>query len=157
MAPKVQGLNAIAGSLAHGHFNCLMRNILDGRRGCECDLSVVTECKCKASRILKHNGKYDMEELKKHDKPWFDLATAGIPWEMLSWEMEIDEPDAASIIAIALNKKNEAAMKTSHTEIMNCLGNLCNPSPDELNVPWEPVRDRMIELYGAAVDNPDFF
>ena len=48
-------------------------------------------------------------------------------------------------------------MKTSHTEIMNCLGALCNPRPGGHEVPWEPVRDRMIELYGPAVDHPDFF
>ena len=48
-------------------------------------------------------------------------------------------------------------MKTSHTEIMNMLAHLSNPKPGALDVPWEPVRDKMIELYGTAVDHPDFF
>ncbi len=50
-------------------------------------------------------------------------------------------------------------MKTSHTEIMDTLNALCTPSPDLLDgaVPYEAVRDRMIELYGSAVDHPDFF
>ena len=63
------------------------------------------------------------------------------------------------IIAIALNKKNDAAMKTGHTEIMNTLVSLCKPDPHaaDLKVPWEPVRDKMLDLYGSAVDHPDFF
>ena len=80
-----------------------------------------------------------------------------IPWEMLGWQMELEEPSAASIISVALNKKSEAAMKTSHTEIMNCLGDLCNPRPGNYEVPWVQIRDKMVELYGPAVDHPDFF
>jgi len=157
MAPRLQSLIAIAGSLSHSHFNCLCRNILDGRSGCECDGSVVTECQCKNKQILRKDGKYDLERIKARDKAWYDLIKAGIPWEMLTWRMEIEEPDAARIISIALNKKNEFAMKTSHTEIMNSLGEYCDPTPGALEVPWEPTRDKMIALYGSAVDHPDFF
>ena len=32
---------------------------------------------------------------------------------------------------------------------------LCKPSADG-SVPFEPVRDKLIDLYGAAVDHPDF-
>ena len=157
MAPKLKGLTALAGSLSHSHFNCSCRNILAGKKGCQCDLSVVTECKCKAKPILTTDGRYDMEKLKTHDKRWHDLIMTGLPWELLSWKMEVEEPKAAAVISIALNKHNEAAMKTSHTEIMNFLAGLCNPDPRTGTVPWEPVRDKMVELYGAAVDHPDFF
>ena len=69
--------------------------------------------------------------------------------------MDEEEPDAAQIISIALNKKNEVAMKTGHLEIMATLVRLCEPEPDG-SVPYEPVRDKLIDLYGAAVDHPDF-
>jgi len=50
-------------------------------------------------------------------------------------------------------------MKTSHTEIMNTLVGLCKPQPHDLDgkVPWEPVRDKMLELYESAVDHQDFY
>ena len=69
--------------------------------------------------------------------------------------MDIEEPDAAQVISIALNKKNEVAMKTGHLEIMSTLVSLCEPTPNG-SVPFEPVRDKLIDLYGAAVDHPDF-
>ena len=150
-------MDAFAGSLSHSHLNCVFRNIVDGRSGCECADPVVTGCKCKASPILNKDGKYDLEKLKKRDEACGTKCSVGLPFEMLRWEMDVEEPGAASIISIALNKKNEVAMKTSHTEIMNCLAGLCNPTPDTMEVKWEPVRDRMIELYGTAVDHPDFF
>ena len=71
--------------------------------------------------------------------------------------MDTEEPGAALIISIALNKKNEAAMQTGHTEVMKTLVGLCKPDPrNGLTVPFEPVRDKMIELYGSFVDHPDF-
>ena len=71
--------------------------------------------------------------------------------------MDVEEPEAALAISIALNKKNEASMKAAHTEIMTTLVSLCKPSPGSREVPLEPARERMVELYGAAVDHPDFY
>ena len=64
--------------------------------------------------------------------------------------MDIEQPDAALIISIALNKKNEVAMKTGHLEIMSALQSLCKPNPQG-EVPYEPVKEKMIDLYGAEV------
>ena len=86
------------------------------------------------------------------------ICQGGIAWEVLSYKMDLEEPEGAIVIAIALKKKNDASMRTSHTEIMNTLVGLCKPSPDAMDghVPFEPIRDKMIEYYGAAVDHPDF-
>ena len=71
--------------------------------------------------------------------------------------MDTEEPEAALVISISLNKKNEAAMTTGHTEIMHTLGALCKPDPHDLcTVLFEPVRDKMVELYGCQVDHHDF-
>ena len=80
------------------------------------------------------------------------------PWPRvgsLVLAMDVEEPDASQLLSIALNKKNEVAMKTGHLEIMATLVRLCEPEPDG-SVPYEPVRDKLIDLYGAAVDHPDF-
>ena len=75
------------------------------------------------------------------------FAKQGMLWECLSSQMDVEEPEAAMIISVALNKKNDASMKTSHTEIMNTLVGLCAPSPNDVEgkVPFEPVREHMIE------------
>ena len=53
--------------------------------------------------------------------------------------MDVEEPEAAMIISVSLYKKNEASMKTSHTEIMNTLVGLCAPSPNDVDgkVPFQ--------------------
>ena len=41
-------------------------------------------------------------------------------------------------------------------QIMNMLVGLCKPDPHG-KVPFEPVRDKMLELYESSVDHPDFY
>ena len=163
MAAKVANISATIGTLSHGHFNCTMRNQLVGKKGCECKFTVVEgtsksnrECKCLNKPILDKDGCYSMELIRAHDLDWATLIEKGIGWELLTHRMDIEEPEAALVISVALNKKNEAAMKTSHTEIMNTLVGLCKPDPHG-KVPFEPVRDKMLELYESSVDHPDFY
>ena len=99
---------------------------------------------------------FDLALVKAKDEDCAELCENGIPWELLSSDMDVEDPDAALIISIALNKKNETAMKTGHTEIMRTLVSLCKPSPGTCEVPFDPVRNRMLELYGPLVDHPDF-
>eukprot|EP00959_Pyramimonas_sp_CCMP1952_P324832 6799268-Pyramimonas_sp.AAC.1 len=46
-------------------------------------------------------------------------------------------------------------MKTGILEIMATLQGLCKPDPRGC-VPFEPVRDKLVDLYGAEAENPDF-
>ena len=46
-------------------------------------------------------------------------------------------------------------MKAGHLEIMATLVKLCKPDPEGA-VHFDAVRDKLIELYGSAVDHPDF-
>ena len=41
-----------------------------------------------------------------------EVVREGVECEVLSWKMEVEEPDAASVISTALNKFSEMAMKT---------------------------------------------
>ena len=167
MACAGEGITAaLAASLAHSHLNCTNRNILCGKRGCECpdpsesskQKSAVAEkqpCTCKNKPILDDLGNYSMDKLKAHDPEWAQSCHAGVEWEVLSWKMDVEEPEAALLISIALNKTNEASMKTSHTEIMATLVALCKPDPRGI-VQFDPVRDKLVELYGGAAEHPDY-
>ena len=61
------------------------------------------------------------------------------------------EPGACLTISNALNKKNEAAMKTGSGEILRYKIQLCNPAPQKTL--WDHVRDEVIRRYGAAGDD----
>ena len=51
-------------------------------------------------------------------------------------------------------------METGHTEVMQTLVSLCRPSPGSYPstvVEFEPIRSKMLDLYGASVGHPDFY
>ena len=153
------GEKAMYGSLSHSHLNCSFRNILGKKKGCECpetrDGGGTAKCVCKVSPLLDDQGNYDVEKVGAHDAEWGRQCEGGLEWEVLSWKMDEEEPEAALIISIALNKKNETAMKTGHLEILTTLVGLCKPDPQGC-VRFEPVRDKLIDLYGSEIDHPDF-
>ena len=43
MAVNISSIEALIGTLSHGHFNCTMRNMLGGKPGCERVSTVVEE------------------------------------------------------------------------------------------------------------------
>ena len=97
--------------------------------------------------MLDEHGCYSMDLVRAHDQDWCALCeNKGMLWECLSSQMDVEEPEAAMIISVSLNKTNEASMKTSHTEIMNTLVGLCAPSTNDVEgkVPLERVREQMI-------------
>ena len=159
MASDVDGMKAMIGSLSHSHWNCLSRNIYTGKLGCTCGRGNGEECQCVVRIFLDPDGCYSIELLRGCDAPWAELVEKGQHWEILEPAMDIEEPEAALAISIALNKRNEAAMRTGHTQIMKTLVGLCKPDPRGLDetVPFEPIRSKMVDYYGAAVDHPDFY
>ena len=46
-----------------------------------------------------------MIKLKKADQDWYNAIVIGTEWEILSSDMDKEEPHAAHVIALALNKK----------------------------------------------------
>ena len=50
-------------------------------------------------------------------------------------------------------RKNDAAMKIGHLEILAALTLLCKPDPLNGVVEYEPVRHQLIDMYGPAVDH----
>ena len=116
MAKCGAGITAVFGSLSHGHFNCGCRNILCGKSGCACPTRGDGDstrgggapdsnkpCNCRAAPILDAIGNYSMEKLNTHDPAWHELCLTGLKWEVLSWKMDVEEPDVALIISNALN------------------------------------------------------
>ena len=51
-------------------------------------------------QILDAAGKYSLSQLEKYDPAWFELCSHGIKWEILSWVMDVEEPEAALVISI---------------------------------------------------------
>ena len=57
--------------------------------------------------MLDNNGNYSLAKLQVHDEEWAQGCFRGLEWEVLSWKMDIAEPDAALTIRIALNRRTK--------------------------------------------------
>ena len=75
--------------------------------GCACTKTVTSldDCCCNAKSILDDTCRYSMAKLKKADKDWYNYIVGCLEWEILSQDMDKEEPTAAHTIALALNKK----------------------------------------------------
>ena len=103
--------------------------------------------------ILEEKGgklRYSMNKLKKADSDWYTAIVGGTEWEILSRDMDKEEPRAAHTIALSLNRKNSAALCSTHMEMMRTLKGLCKPDPRTMEVPWDRVKAQMIKTFGPA-------
>ena len=124
--------------LSHNTSNVTERNIFNGMPGCNCEPRTVSlaYCTCHAKPILEeHGGRlvYSMSKLREVDKDWHIGIVGGREWEVLSSDMDIEEPEAAGIIALALS--NRAGLVQGHLEMMMTLKSLCQPDPRTLEIP----------------------
>ena len=87
--------------------------------GCNCDPPAVSlaYCTCHAKPILEEQeGRlvYSMSKLREVDKDWHTAIVGGCEWEILSSDMDIEEPEAAGIIALALSNRAVLALSLIH-------------------------------------------
>ena len=73
--------------------------------------------------ILDSSGHYSLVMLRNVDPMFASADDGGLLWEVLSWKMEQEEPDACVIIQAALNSKG-ALFMISHE--MQAFARLCN-------------------------------
>ena len=89
--PVVTGLITY-GSLSHSHLHQCLRNI---RGGGVCSVLEVSEL-----------GKFSLAKLKTVDPAFGHAAETGLCWDILSYAIEVEEPDGCAIIQAAMNSKN---------------------------------------------------
>ena len=81
----------------------------------------------------------------------------GTEWEILSSDMDKEEPNAAHTIALALNDKNKMAFATAHLEIMRTPQSFCKPEPTAMEIPWDRVRAQMYKTFGTGFSNEAYY
>ena len=128
--------------------------------GCACDPPAINieKCSCiKVKPILDDTCRYSVSKIRNHDADWYNAIAGGSEWEILSSDMDKEEPDAAHIIALALNSKNKVAFVNGHLEILRTLKALCNPDPKTLAIPFDRVQAAMIKSFGSAVKDKSYY
>ena len=85
------------GSLSHSHHHQVLKNIRAGMKGT-------------TKSIVDQNGNYSLALLRAADLTFALVVDTGLLWEVLSWKMDVEEPDACSIIQAAMNAKGALFM-----------------------------------------------
>ena len=87
-----------------------------------------------------------------------EVMAEGLPAEVLSWRMDVEEPNAASIISQALNQPQQMAMRTTElTAVAVLKGEIIVQLGKDVSqrVAFQTVRDRVRAQLHTAADDPD--
>ena len=104
-------------------------------------------------------GNLLLSAVAEKDPVLVNLVEKGLKMEVLSWRINIEEPDAASAISQALNKGQEAALQTSELTAVAVLNGRVGV---ELNaavaaeVAFETVKQKVRKELDTFVDEPEF-
>ena len=69
-------------------------------------------------------GAYSLEKVKINDPLFAQHVMTGLLWQILSWKMEEEEPDAVSVIQAAMNAKNSLFLVTHEMQALSKLSSL---------------------------------
>ena len=85
------------GSLSHSHIHQALKNIRAGMKGT-------------TKSIVDQNGNYSLVLLRAADPTFALVVDTGLLWEVLSWKMDVEEPDACSIVQAVMKAKGALFM-----------------------------------------------
>ena len=145
--------------LSHNHMMLVMRAFLTKAKW---NLSVDEKLKL---QFCDDEGRLDLAAVAEHPnaKEMQQVIQQGIPCEVLSWKMDMEEPEAASIISQALNSPASMAMRTTDlTAIAVLKGEIMFQLGREVSqkVAYKTVLDKVrVQLDNAADDEhlPEIF
>ena len=146
----VDGKRLEYGTLAHSHLNQVLKNLLGG-----CVLP--EECKSDLKQLLGPSGSIDLSFLKEHDADFEHYVRVGLQFEVLSAQMEIEEPKAADIIQAAANHKNAIALIPHEMEAIKLMSKYCSTSARTGGqVCFESLKKQLAQSMPAVAYDPDF-
>ena len=114
----------------------------------------------KKLRLCDDKGRLSLAAVAEHvnGKELAELIQEGLDAEVLSWQMDVEEPTAASVISHALNKGQELALRTTEiTAVAVLKGEIITQMSQEVGqrVAFRTVQDRVRLQLDAAADDPD--
>ena len=140
--------------LSHNHIMLVMRAFMVAAHW---DIPINTE---KNLRMCDEKGNLSLTAIAAHNngKELVAMVADGIECEQLAWEMDVEEPTAASIISQALNSAQELALRTSElTAVAVLKGEIIVQMGPKLSqqVVYRTVIERVRRELMLAADDPD--
>jgi hypothetical protein len=140
--------------LSHNHMMLILRAFLTKAQW---DLPTDVE---KNIAFCDSDGRLSLTAVaaSTNGKEMAEVMAEGFHAEVLSWRMDAEEPDAASIISLALNQPQQMSMRTTELTAMKVLkGEIIVQMGKDVSqlVAFQTVRDRVRAQLHTAADDPD--
>ena len=140
--------------LSHNHMMMILRAFLTKSKWC------LPPNPAKDIVYLDDKGRLSLSAVaaSPNGKELAELVEEGVPCEILSWKMDVEEPTAAAIISQALNKAHELALRTTELTAISLLnGEIIRQMGPDLSqrVAYKSVLEKLRLELDAAADDPD--
>ncbi len=113
-------------SLGSAHINQVLRNVLGSARAESC------------SGAVDASGCLQLALVSAADPAMARACRAGLRWEVLSYKLEVEEPDGVVCISAALNEAGTAHMLQHEMESVKQLALVCSTETCKASVVWTP-------------------
>ena len=112
----------------------------------------------KWKRVLNEGGHLKSDAVASVEPELAATLTRGLCMEILSWKIELEEPNAPRMIAQALNKGQSRALETTELTAMAVLTGEAMAQMKGLanEVQYEAVKEKLRAELDLFVDDPDF-
>ena len=142
------------GTLSHSHMSLCLRAFKLGAKWKIADASELGFNACDGS------GRLSVAAVADHANclDLVELVTNGVLFEVLSWKMDVEQPDAASIISHALNQPQTLAMHQTEQQAIEVLNGLAIPQNAYAAqaLAFSTVREKARAHLGHVVDDLEF-
>ena len=140
--------------LSHNHIMLVLRAFLTKAKW---DLPTLGENNL---NVCDADGRLSLSAVaaSMNGKELAEVLEEGFQVEILSWKMDVEEPNAASVISQALNQPQQMAMRTSElTAVAVLKGEIIVQMSKDVSqrVAFQTVRDRVRSQLHTAADDPD--
>ena len=133
------------GSIAHSHVNQVLRNSIGGARS-------------SLKRLIGGDGRIHMELVKNAMPLFYKACASGLLWEILSYVMLQEAPEAADIIQAACNIKGGLAMMEHEMQAISRLSKICSTEMSVANrVAKDVVRERIRRTMPDLATSAEFY
>ena len=139
------------GTLSHSHLLLVLRSMISGARWDLKDGEDKPKC-CK-------NGKLDIDAVAAKDPTYAHYCLTGLKMEVLSYKINIEEPNACRLISQALNKASEACLQTTELIALSVLSGEVTRAANSAvaeSVALGTVQTKLRAELDFVVDDPAF-
>jgi hypothetical protein len=109
------------------------------------------------TKISNSHGRLDLSILQEVDAVFAQYCKDGLLWDVLSYKIQVEEPDGLNVIQAALNSKNAIVLTQHECEAVASLSRLCKASSAVAGtLSFKSAKEQLAFTLPGMTEDPDF-